>query len=81
MDEKLKGRKRWITDWWPNRLNLMILRQNRPNSNPYGTDFDYIREVRNLDIDAVIRDLKELMKARRSGGQLISGITVRYLFA
>ena len=57
-----KPRKRWITDWWPNRLNLKILRQNCPNQNPYGKDYDYIKEVQSLDIDAVIKDLKELMR-------------------
>jgi catalase-peroxidase len=60
--EKKKIRKRWITDWWPNRLNLKILRQNCPTSNPYGPDYDYIKEVQELDVDAVIRDLKELMR-------------------
>lgn len=55
-------RKRWITDWWPNRLSLKILRQNCPNHHPYGVDSDYIREVKDLDVDAVIKDLKELMK-------------------
>ncbi len=60
--EKSKPRKRWITDWWPNRLNLKILRQNCPNSNPYGKEYNYFREVQHLDVDAVIRDLKELMK-------------------
>ncbi len=58
-----KHRKRWITDWWPNRLNLKILRQNCPNSNPYGEDYSYAREVRTLDIDAVIEDLRKLMKS------------------
>lgn len=57
-----KRRKRWITDWWPNRLNLKILRQNCPASNPYGADYDYIQEVKTLDVDAVIKDLKELMR-------------------
>jgi len=58
--DSTKPRKRWIIDWWPNRLNLKILRQNCPNSNPYG-DYDYVMEVTELDIDAVIKDLKELM--------------------
>jgi len=56
-----KHRKRWITDWWPNRLNLKILKQNLQN--PYGEDYDYIEEVETLDVDAVIRDLKELMRS------------------
>lgn len=60
--ENRKLRKRWITDWWPNRLNLKILRQNCPNSNPYGANYDYIKEVQTLDVDAVIEDLKKLMK-------------------
>ncbi len=55
-------KKRWITDWWPNRLNLKILRQNCPTSNPYGVDYNYIEEVQTLDIDEVIKDLKDLMK-------------------
>ncbi len=59
---KEKTRKRWITDWWPNRLNLKILRENSPSSNPYGPDYDYVKEVQTLDVDAVIKDLKELMK-------------------
>ncbi len=62
MIEKRRPRKRWITDWWPNRLNLKILRQNCVCSNPYGTDYNYIEEVKTLDVDAVIKDLKELMK-------------------
>jgi len=60
-----KHRKRWITDWWPNRLNLKILRQNCPNSNPYGPEYSYLEEVKELDVDAVIKDLKELMKNSR----------------
>ncbi len=53
------GRKRWITDWWPNRLNLSIL---KPKLNPYGKEFDYAEELEKLEVDAVIKDLKELMK-------------------
>jgi len=61
-EKESKQRKRWVTDWWPNRLNLKILRQNCPSSNPYGVDYDSIKEVQTLDVDAVIKDLKELMK-------------------
>ncbi len=61
-DEKDKVRKRWVTDWWPKRLNLKILRQNCPTSNPYGPAYDYVSEVRTLDVDAVIQDLKALMR-------------------
>ncbi len=57
-----KTRKRWITDWWPNRLNLKLLKQNHPCLNPYGEDYDYFKEVQDLDVDAVIKDLKNLMR-------------------
>jgi catalase-peroxidase len=55
-------RKRWITDWWPERLNLKVLRQHCPTSNPYGPDFDYASEVETLDLKAVKEDLKKLMR-------------------
>ena len=57
-----KPRKRWVTDWWPNRLNLKVLRQGCREHHPYGPDFDYLEELRTLDVQGVIRDLKELMK-------------------
>jgi len=56
------SKKRWVTDWWPKRLNLKVLRQNCPHANPYGPDHDYIKEFESLDLSAVKRDLKELMK-------------------
>lgn len=55
-------RKRWITDWWPERLNLKVLRQNCPHSNPYGTEYDYASEFESLDLGEVKKDLKELMR-------------------
>ncbi len=61
-DKAIKNRKRWITDMWPNRLNLKVLRQDCPSSNPYGADYDYIKEVQKLDVDEVIKDLKTLMR-------------------
>ncbi|BAT71782.1 catalase-peroxidase [Thermosulfidibacter takaii ABI70S6] len=57
-----KPRKRWITDWWPNRLNLKILRQHCPNQHPYGLDFNYRGEVEKLDLSAVKEDLKKVMR-------------------
>jgi catalase-peroxidase len=48
-------------DWWPNQLNLKILHQNSSKSNPMGTGFDYATEFRKLDVDAVKKDLRELM--------------------
>ncbi len=61
-NSNLKHRKRWLTDWWPQRLNLKILRQNCPSQNPYGFDYNYRDEVKDLDIDEVIKDLKQLMR-------------------
>ena len=48
-------------DWWPNRLNLSILRQPSPLSDPMGEQFDYAAEFQSLDLDALKRDLAELM--------------------
>jgi catalase-peroxidase len=48
-------------DWWPNRLNLDILRQHCTKSNPMGEDFNYAEEFKSLDLDAVKRDLHDLM--------------------
>src|SRR5271157_1965654 len=50
-------------DWWPNQLNLKILRQHCPLSNPMGEAFNYAREFKSLDLDAVIKDLHALMTA------------------
>ncbi len=47
--------------WWPNQLNLRILHQNSPLSNPMGEDFDYAREFKSLDLDALKRDIEALM--------------------
>ncbi|MGD0347001.1 MAG: catalase/peroxidase HPI [Terracidiphilus sp.] len=48
-------------DWWPNQLNLAILHQHSSLSNPMGEAFDYAREFKTLDLDAVIKDLRALM--------------------
>jgi catalase-peroxidase len=47
--------------WWPNQLNLKILNQNSPLSNPMGKEFNYAEEFKSLDLDSVIKDLHELM--------------------
>ena len=41
-------------DWWPNQLNLKILSQNSPPTNPMGDDFNYAEEFKTLDLDAVM---------------------------
>ena len=48
-------------DWWPNQLNLNILHQHAPASNPMDPDFDYAKEFKKLDLAAVKKDLAKLM--------------------
>src|SRR2546429_1638829 len=48
-------------DWWPNQLNLQVLHQHSPLSDPMGQAFDYAKEFKSLDLDAVIKDLYALM--------------------
>lgn len=48
-------------DWWPNQPNLSVLRVHSPKSNPMGTDFDYAAEFAKLDVDALKRDVIDLM--------------------
>jgi catalase-peroxidase len=47
--------------WWPNRLNLKILHQNPLMSNPMGEGFNYAEEFKRLDLEAVKKDLRDLM--------------------
>jgi catalase-peroxidase len=48
-------------DWWPNQLNLKVLHQHSPLSDPMGTQFDYAKEFKSLDLDGVVKDLHALM--------------------
>ncbi|MDD3936840.1 catalase/peroxidase HPI [Rhodoferax sp.] len=48
-------------EWWPKALNLDILHQHDNKTNPLGADFNYRKEVRKLDVDALKKDLKALM--------------------
>ena len=48
-------------DWWPNQLNLRGLRQNSPQSNPMGEDFNYAEEFKTLDLEAVKADVVAVM--------------------
>ncbi len=64
MDEKSKKMARIgmkNIDWWPERLNLDILRQHSSKSDPMGDDFNYAEEFKSLDLDALKKDLHELM--------------------
>jgi catalase-peroxidase len=54
-------RPRTNKDWWPNQLDLSVLRQHAPASNPLGGDFDYQAKFAELDVEALKRDVVELM--------------------
>ena len=49
------------SDWWPEQLNLKILHQNSPVTNPMGAGFDYAKEFSSLDLASVKKDLNNLM--------------------
>jgi catalase-peroxidase len=48
-------------DWWPDQLDLQVLHRNSPQADPMGEAFDYAKEFKTLDLDAVIKDLHALM--------------------
>ena len=48
-------------DWWPDSLDIEMLHRNSNLSDPMGKDFDYVKEFKSLDLDAVIKDLHALM--------------------
>lgn len=48
-------------DWWPNQLNVKVLHQNAPQSDPMGEAFDYAEEFKKLDMDALVEDIDALM--------------------
>ena len=48
-------------DWWPNQLNLKMLHQNSPMTSPMDEDFNYAEEFEKLDLDALQKDIDELM--------------------
>ncbi|OFW41501.1 MAG: catalase/peroxidase HPI [Acidobacteria bacterium RIFCSPLOWO2_12_FULL_67_14b] len=48
-------------DWWPDQLNLKILHQHPPQSDPMGEGFNYVEEFKSLDLQAVKKDLQVLM--------------------
>ena len=54
-------RPRTNQDWWPNQLNLQVLRQHSVRSSPMGPDFNYADELKTVDLDALKRDMFELM--------------------
>jgi catalase-peroxidase len=48
-------------DWWPDQLDLGVLRQNPPMADPMGEDFNYAEEFKTLDLDALKRDIEVVM--------------------
>ena len=48
-------------DWWPNQLDIQVLHRNSDLSDPMGEAFDYAKEFKSLDLNAVIKDLHALM--------------------
>jgi catalase-peroxidase len=56
-----RSQSRSNRDWWPNRLDIQVLNQHGPQSNPLGATFDYAEEFKSLDLNAVVRDLHALM--------------------
>ncbi len=57
----MTGRGTSNQDWWPNQLNLKILHQRSPLSDPMGKDFNYAEEFKKLDLEAIKKDLYALM--------------------
>ncbi|HEY1181630.1 MAG TPA: catalase/peroxidase HPI, partial [Rhodocyclaceae bacterium] len=55
------SRGRMNRDWWPKQVNVSVLHQNTPDSDPYGEKFNYAKEFETLDLDAVVKDLTALM--------------------
>jgi catalase-peroxidase len=49
------------SDWWPNQLNLNVLRTNHPAGNPMGEAFNYAQEFQSLDLDALKKDIEAVM--------------------
>jgi catalase-peroxidase len=48
-------------DWWPNQLNLQVLHQNSPQADPNDKGFNYAEEFKTLDLDAVKKDIIDVM--------------------
>ncbi|MEI9931930.1 MAG: catalase/peroxidase HPI [Rhizomicrobium sp.] len=55
------GSARRNRDWWPEQLDIQVLHQNSKKSDPMDADFDYAKEFKSLDLNAVVKDLHTLM--------------------
>ncbi len=58
-----RTRPRTNRDWWPNQPDLAVLRQHGPAATPMGDDYNYAEEFKDLDVEALKRDMFELMKS------------------
>ncbi len=55
------ARARMNRDWWPNQLDIQVLHHNSTRADPMGAAFDYAKEFKSLDLNAVVKDLQALM--------------------
>ena len=55
------GRAKSLQEWWPNRLDLGVLRQHSDKSNPMGSEFDYREAFAKVDYDALKKDIEDVM--------------------
>jgi catalase-peroxidase len=58
---KTGGRPRTVRDWWPNQLDLSVLHAHSAKGNPLGENFSYAREFAKLDVEALKRDITEVL--------------------
>ena len=61
MNKGIAGAGTQNKDWWPDQLHLAILRQHSSLSNPMDKDFDYAKEFKSLDLDAVKKDIEKVL--------------------
>jgi catalase-peroxidase len=60
---KTGGRPHGIRDWWPEQVDLSVLRAHSPKVTPLGGDFDYAAEFAKLDVDAIKQDIAEVLRS------------------
>ena len=58
---KTGGRPHSLKDWWPNHLDVSVLHAHSPKGNPLGEDFSYAAEFAKLDVEALKRDITEVL--------------------
>ena len=61
-DKPMPGEPKSNQFWWPNQLDLSPLRDNGKSSNPMGDDFDYAKAFNSLDLNAVKKDIEQVLK-------------------